>query len=129
MQEAQKDAVSAFDDFMDQQLESAWAKERGTLVNAIMPIGNAASKRQAPRSTPSPRSTSTKTLMLPAANGRYMLLPTTRTQSWQMQNCLPMIPQFLFICSFIHAINASLHCLYDDAKQTEDTWQPSIPDT
>lgn len=69
MQESQKDAVSAFDDFMDQVLESDWAKDRAKLVNAIMPIGNASSRHQTAKSALSPHASSSKALMLPAASG------------------------------------------------------------
>ncbi|KAL3150654.1 hypothetical protein ABBQ32_000453 [Trebouxia sp. C0010 RCD-2024] len=45
IQEAQKDAVSAFDDFMDECMERDWAQDRGRLVGQLMPIG-ASSKPQ-----------------------------------------------------------------------------------
>ena len=41
-QEAQKDAVSAFDDFMDECIERDWAQDRGRLVGQLMPIGASA---------------------------------------------------------------------------------------
>lgn len=71
MQEAQKEAVSAFDDFMDQVLESDWAKDRAKLVNTIMPIGNASSRQQVAKTGLSPHGASNRMLMLPAANGMF----------------------------------------------------------
>lgn len=40
--EAQKDAASAFDDFMDQCIQSDWARDREKLVHTIMPVGGTA---------------------------------------------------------------------------------------
>lgn len=73
LQEAQKDAVSAFDDFMDQVLETDWAKDRAKLVNTIMPIGSAANRQQAVKPASSPAAASSRALMLPAANGKTQI--------------------------------------------------------
>lgn len=65
--EAQKDATSAFDDFMDQCMETDWAQDRSRLVTGIMPIGSTAKTHQP--STPAPATTSSHTLRIEAANG------------------------------------------------------------
>jgi hypothetical protein len=65
-QEAQKDAASAFDDFMDQCIESDWARDREKLVHTIMPVGGTAKfhpNRQASLTATS------NTLFLEAATG------------------------------------------------------------
>ena len=74
IQEAQKDAVSAFDDFMDQAIESDWARDRAKLVNAIMPIGNTAGRQHSARPASSPHAATNGTLLLTAANGVHLRL-------------------------------------------------------
>ncbi|DBA91772.1 TPA: hypothetical protein ACH3X1_003362 [Trebouxia sp. C0004] len=64
--EAQRDAVSAFDDFMDQCIESDWARDREKLVHTIMPVGGAAKSH--PSCQASLTATS-NTLFLEAATG------------------------------------------------------------
>ncbi len=77
-QEAQKDAASAFDDFMDQCIESDWARDREKLVHTIMPVGGAAKSH--PNRQASLTATS-NTLFLEAATGvlfciKFQLLHT-----------------------------------------------------
>ena len=69
-QEAQKDAVSAFDDFMDECLEKDWAHDRGRLVGQLMPVG-ASSKHQHSRPSPQGQSSSAP-LLLQGPNGRIL---------------------------------------------------------
>ncbi len=69
-QEAQKDAVSAFDDFMDQCMETDWARDRDKLVKTIMPVGGLG-KSQPSRAAP--LTSSSNTLFLEAANGQLTL--------------------------------------------------------
>ena len=66
-QEAQKDAASAFDDFMDQCMETDWAQDRDRLVTGIMPIGTTPKAHQSKQAQAAP---SSQPLMLEAANGK-----------------------------------------------------------
>lgn len=73
--------MSAFDDFMDQAIESDWAKDRAKLVNAIMPIGNTAGKQHSARPALSPYAATNGTLMLTAANGAHLSLTHQAAQT------------------------------------------------
>ena len=66
-QEAQKEAVSAFDDFMDQCMESDWARDRDKLVKTIMPVGSTVKSQS---SRPTSLTSSSNTLLNEAANGQ-----------------------------------------------------------
>lgn len=69
-QEAQKDAVSAFDDFMDECMERDWAQDRGRLVGQLMPIG-ASAKPQHSRPAAHSRN-ETAPLLLQGSNGQIL---------------------------------------------------------
>ena len=66
-QEAQKDAVSAFDDFMDECMERDWAQDRGRLVGQLMPIGASAKPQHTCPATHSRNQAAP--LLLQGANG------------------------------------------------------------
>ena len=71
LQEAQKDAASAFDDFMDQCIQSDWARDREKLVHTIMPVGGTAKSH--PNRQASLTATS-NTLFLEAATGLFFCI-------------------------------------------------------
>uniref|UniRef100_A0A061SE68 Nuclear pore protein n=1 Tax=Tetraselmis sp. GSL018 TaxID=582737 RepID=A0A061SE68_9CHLO len=54
IQQAQRDSVSAFDDFMDQCMEMDWAADKRELFEAILPAGISSQSRGAPVSASSP---------------------------------------------------------------------------